>query len=165
MIANVHIDINKFRSDTVAKALTSGASDSKKVLFTTKVNLSEIDNKYLWYLQDTIKSEADITVLICGEDIFAFSRSRKNLKGLDWRSEQDFNMFAEEWFPYELTEIEISKFKNLCQILNIDWGRFDLLVQDGNLIFLEFNANGQFLFLDFFNKYKIHDSFINYLVG
>lgn len=152
-----------FRSDPVAKSLTSGATDSKRFLFTTKIDIVNIDYSHLWYLQETIYSLYDITVLVCGSDLFAFSRSRKNLKGLDWRSEQDFNIYSEEWIPYTLNNDDIVKFNKLNQKLKINWGRYDLLLKEKDLIFLEFNANGQFLFLDYFNNYGIHDSFISYL--
>ena len=155
----------RFADQIVAKSLSSGASDSKKVLFTTAVDVEELNAKYPWYLQEKIASSADVTVLICGDQLFAFSRSRAALKGLDWRAEQDFDIQSEEWVPFEMTEDQIRDVRSFASRLDVSWGRIDFMLADGDLIFLEFNANGQFLFLDYFNKYGLHDAFVRYLQG
>lgn len=151
--------------DMVAKSLSSGAFDSQKVLFTSQVNTEELDGSYLWFLQAKVESDFDITVFICGSSIFAFSRSRSQLRGLDWRAEQSFDVSANEWSPFQLSESETASVQGFCGALKVEWGRLDLLTTKNGLVFLEFNANGQFMFLDYFNAHGMHDAVIKYVTS
>ena len=141
----------------VAKSLSSEPSNDKTVLMTTHIELSSLDDKYPWFLQEFIKSDWDVTVFMCGNNLFPFKRSRKELKGIDWRAEQDFHFKKQEWFPFELQEKEKTSFLLLAKDMNVEVGRFDLMTREGgdDLIFLEFNANGQWVFLDINNQYGL----------
>lgn len=148
---------------TVAKSLTSGLINTEKVLFTTEVSINTLNLTYPWYLQEKIEASDDITTFICGENIFTFSRDRSELEGLDWRNQQDFFDIDHKWKPYKLTEHEINSVKKFCKKLNIEWGRIDFLKENSELIFLEYNANGQFMFLDTKNEYGLLDATVSYL--
>ena len=150
-------------NEVVAKSLTSGLTTTNKVLFTTQVEKSNLHPSYPWYLQELIQSDADITIFICGTKLFAFQRSRLALKGLDWRCEQDFYATESEWLTFDLSEQDRSAVRNFTKHLGIDWGRIDLMKSGGSLVFLEFNANGQWVFLDYENKYGLVDAVIDYL--
>ena len=133
----------------VAKAFSSGVTTTNKCLMTTAVSKEALHPEYPWYLQELVKSDADVTILVCGKTLKAYSRDRKNLKGLDWRSEQDFKKSTKEWYLFELEKEDEIAVRGLSAEMNVEWGRLDLMKSDNGLIFLEFNANGQWVFLDF----------------
>ena len=86
------------------------------------------------------------------------------LSGLDWRAEQTFDPNVQEWEPYSLSEAETKALLELSAELGVEWGRYDFMLgEEGELVFLEFNANGQFVFLDFWEKHGIMDAVIEYL--
>ena len=133
----------------VAKSFTSGLTATNKSLKTTAVKIDSLHPDYPWYLQELIPSKADITVFICGDKQFAYSRDRSNLKGLDWRTEQDFSGDTKEWIRFDLNQSHAEAISSLCNDLGVNWGRFDLMESEDELVFLEFNANGQWVFLDY----------------
>ena len=150
----------------VAKSLSSEISEDKTVLLTNPISsINKLDPSYPWFLQEEIKSEWDITVFLCGEKLFPFKRSRKELKGIDWRAEQDFEFTKQEWFPFKMTKKQVENLLDLASDLNVEFGRFDFMTQEksNNLVFLELNASGQWVFLDIHNKYGLLDCFIDWL--
>ena len=151
--------------EVVAKSFTSGLTDTNKALATTAVNKTQLHPNYPWFLQETIESKADITIFICGEEYFAYSRDRSNLKGLDWRVEQDYTGQKKEWFRIELSPKSANAVSMFCKDIGVDWGRMDLMEVDGELIFLEFNANGQWVFLDYSGEDGLVKAVSKYLVG
>lgn len=147
----------------VAKSLSSQVTTDYKALMTTEVSIGDLDSAYPWFLQEKIDSQWDITVFICGTHLFAFKRSRLGLKGLDWRAEQG-SSGQTEWFPFYLDEIVSSRIAGLSNDLCVKWGRYDFMLDSNDdLIFLEFNANGQWGFLDPANEYGILDRVSEYL--
>jgi len=136
--------------ELVAKSLSSEPTSDGKVLFTTPVTYAQIDRTLPWYLQTEVKARDDVTVFVCGESQFAFSRSRENLPGLDWRRIVAESPEESGWRPKTLSPGEAKALHALCRDLGVAWGRFDLMEDDDGLVFLEFNANGQFGFLDFY---------------
>lgn len=151
--------------EVVAKAFTSGLTDTNKSLSTTAVNKTQLHPDYPWYLQELIESKADITIFICGDRQFAYSRSREDLEGLDWRVEQDLTGLKKEWFLYELSINQRNAVTMFCKEIGVDWGRMDLMEVDGDLVFLEFNANGQWVFLDYSGEDGLVKYVANYLIG
>ena len=149
----------------VVKSLDSELTADGKALFTTKVELSQLDPSYPWFIQEYIESDWDVTVQIVGKRLFPFRRSRKDLKGIDWRSEQSFRTDIEEWEPFPLNEQDHSAIRKLISDLSVDFGRIDLMVEKttNDLIFLEYNANGQWVFLDYHEKYGILDAVADYI--
>lgn len=149
----------------VAKSFTSGLTTTNKTLMTTAVAKEALHPDYPWFLQELIPSNADITVFICGSDLFSYSRDRSNLKGLDWRAEQDFTGNTKEWNRFDLSAIEAQSVFGFCKELEVDWGRMDLMKQGDDLVFLEFNANGQWVFLDFSGEDGLVKSVAKYLMN
>jgi len=147
----------------VAKSLTSGLINTEKVLFTTEVDIHRLNLNYPWYLQEKIEASDDITTFICGDNIFTFSRDRSELEGLDWRNQSDFFDFDQKWKSYNLTESEINSIKGFCKKLNVEWGRIDFLKIENELVFLEYNANGQFMFLDTKDQHGLLNATVKYL--
>jgi hypothetical protein len=136
--------------ELAAKSLSSEQTSDGKVLFTTPVAYPQIDRTLPWYLQAKVEARDDVTVFVCGEAQFAFSRSRQDLQGLDWRRIIPDSPEESGWRPKTLSPSEAKALNALCSDLGISWGRFDLMEDSEGLVFLEFNANGQFGFLDFY---------------
>ena len=149
----------------VVKSLSSSLTANKKVLFTTEVDLTRLDPSFPWYLQEKIDSKWDITVFCCADSRFAFRRDRSSLKGIDWRSEQSFDIENQEWELFQLNpQIELS-FEALMKDLKVDFGRFDLMSKGvtNEMMFLEFNANGQWVFLDYGKKHGLLEAVTKWL--
>lgn len=149
----------------VAKSFTSGLTTTNKALFTSAVDLKRLHPDFPWYLQALIESDADVTIFVCGKKYFSYKRSRIDLKGLDWRSEQTFEVDKKEWIGFNLDSAELKSIEGFCDELNVDWGRLDLMTSSNGLVFLEFNANGQWLFLDYFNEDGLLDEVCLYLMS
>ncbi|HTW35919.1 MAG TPA: hypothetical protein VMD53_14970 [Rhizomicrobium sp.] len=96
---------------------------------------------------------------------FAFKRSRADLNGLDWRVAQSSDPFRKDWIPIDLDAGVAEKIASLSDDIAICFGRYDFLIdrQTGELVFLELNAHGQWVFLDYFEEYGLMDCFINWL--
>jgi hypothetical protein len=149
----------------VAKSFTSGLTTTNKSLMTSAVAKESLHPDFPWFLQELIPSNADITVFICGSDLFAYSRDRSNLKGLDWRAEQDFTGNIKEWNRFELNKKDALSVFGFCKELELDWGRMDLMMRGDDLVFLEFNANGQWVFLDYSGADKLVETVTKYLMN
>lgn len=153
-------------SRVVAKSLASETTEEKKVLHTTEVELERLHPKNVWYLQQVVESRWDITVFYCNGKCFGFRRDRSDLEGLDWRVAQSFDYSQQEWFPIELETAFIDKLKNISSDLGLEFGRYDFMENaDGQLLFLEVNANGQWVFLDIKDEYGLLDSVVAWLKG
>jgi hypothetical protein len=152
----------------VAKSLSSAVSEENRGLMTTMVNSDQLDPLYPWYLQTKIESDWDITVFLCGDKLFPFKRSRANLIGVDWRAEQPTDSRApKSWFPFVLDMEDSQKLFALSKEMKVDWGRYDFMLcsETNNLVFLEYNANGQWTFLDVHNEYGLLDQVVHYLTS
>lgn len=148
----------------IVKSLSSELMQNNLALFTTDVSNKPLDPNFPWFIQEKILALADITFFIVGKKIFGFSRSRKNLKGLDWRAEQTFDFKSDEWEYFPINDEITNKLIALNSDLQVDWGRYDFMLNEENqLVFLEFNPNGQWVFLDFNNKHGLMDAVIKYL--
>lgn len=156
---------NDFSSSSVIKSLSSEVTDDFKAIMTTEVNINDLDPMYPWFLQRKVESKWDITVFICGDKLFSFRRDRVGLKGLDWRAEQGHGSFQEkEWLFFQLDEVDSKRVFELSNDLGINWGRYDFLLnEDNKLVFLEFNANGQWGFLDPLDENGLLDQVVKYL--
>lgn len=147
----------------VVKSLSSQLTPSGKAIFTTEVKPKDLDPSLPWYIQEKIVADEDVTVLVAGQELFAFKRSRNQLSSLDWRKEQ-FSK-PEPWIPYPLALSERNSIKSFLNEMSISWGRIDFLLCDSSLVFLEINPNGQWVFLDPTNQYKVISSVAKYLLG
>lgn len=111
------------------------------------------------YFQHYISKDTEIRVTIVGRDVFAVEINSSN--PIDWRK-QDAKI------EYKLTEIPkeiINKCFELMDELFLEFGAFDFIIHSGEYIFLEVNANGQWLWLEEATKVNISGAIINYLKG
>ena len=66
----------------VAKSFSSGLTVTNRALMTTEVEANRLDANFPWFLQQKLKSPADITIFVCGDQFFAYERDRTALKGV-----------------------------------------------------------------------------------
>ncbi|MCP3684811.1 MAG: hypothetical protein GY861_19255 [bacterium] len=149
----------------VVKSLASEVTDDFKGLMTTEVPMADLDPEYPWFIQEKINSYWDVTVFICGDCLFSFRLNRSGMKGVDWRAEQGRGDFGYKKWDCFILESEIKqKILSLSEELNVTWGRYDFMMNDHEeLVFLEFNANGQWGFLDPLDEYGLLDQVVKYL--
>jgi hypothetical protein len=151
-------------ANTVVKSLASTPFSNKKVLYTTRVNQSEIDFANPWFIQEYIEADFDVTVQVIGDEFVSFRRKRTPGRTLDWRKEQNFSSGAKDWQTEILSSHESTSLKSFLLREQIQWGRIDFLRSTaGELVFLEFNANGQFGFLDPLNEGGLFTKVADYL--
>ena len=149
----------------VAKSLSSSLTSDNRALFTTEVSTQRLHPGFLWFLQEKLESRWDVTVFLCDGKLFAFKRDRSTLKGIDWRAEQSFDPDANEWISYSLRPRGAEALLRIARDLNVEFGRFDLMTvgETEELIFLEYNANGQWVFLDYNNRHGLLDAVADWL--
>ena len=154
-------------NEIVVKSLSSAQTNDKKTLISTLIEKNKLDSSYPWYAQELVNSDFDITVFICGHKRFFFSRSRSDLDGIDWRIKEVTTLDKKVWAKFVPTQNLINSVNSFCDEISVDWGRLDLMEESfGGEIsfkFLEFNANGQFVFLDYTNEEGILSSVVEYL--
>lgn len=149
----------------VAKSLSSGLTTTDKALFTTEITGKQLSPEFPWYLQDLVDAEADVTIFVCGKRLFAFARDRSELKGLDWRAEQNFDNPIDEWTYARMAPSIEQSVQEFCKSLHVGWGRLDFMQVGDQLVFLEYNANGQWVFLDYENRHGLLDAVCEYLLA
>ena len=151
-------------AEVVAKSLASETSEDRKVLHTTKVDPRTLDPRHVWYLQEKVSSHWDVTIFYCDGICFPFRRDRSNLLGLDWRAEQSFDYSEQEWFRFKVPAEVESSIKALSADLGLEFGRYDFMsTSSDELLFLEVNANGQWVFLDIGDDYGLLDCVVAWL--
>jgi hypothetical protein len=74
-------------------------------------------------------------------------------------------MVVEDWEPMALGDTFANKILSLSNKLGVEFGRYDFMTvgDTDDLVFLEFNANGQWVFLDPFDKHGLLDCLTNWL--
>lgn len=151
----------------VAKSLSSQPTSDKKALFTTEVDGHRLNPDYPWFIQTKIDASHDVTVFVCGDKKFTFEKNRDNLKSVDWRLDIDvLSPIKDEWSEAHFTDKELLSLDHFCREANIQWGRIDFMRSKcGKLFFLEFNANGQWVFLDYERKHRLVETVCDYLIA
>jgi hypothetical protein len=132
---------------TIVKSLSSKNFSNGKVLYTMDVSGKELSPD-LWYVQDRVKSNFDLTCVYVYGKIFSFRLDRSKLSSVDWRRDQ-FEI-AEDWEKVTLNEDFNRRLDAYMKKLGLVYGRLDFLQNDlaSEPIFLEVNKNGQWAWLD-----------------
>jgi len=148
------ISINKkapsVKEPLVCKSLRSSFTANYQSLFTSPIKLSEIEDGHTWFLQSLVEADSDVTIVYVSGHQFAFARARESGESLDYR--ESLQGQDEGWIPYKLTEDMASSIDIYMRTLGLEFGRLDFLLRDAELYFLEVNPNGQFAWLDPYNK-------------
>ncbi|MEI7999302.1 MAG: hypothetical protein WCH62_07360, partial [Candidatus Omnitrophota bacterium] len=137
---------NEYIADKyITKPLGNPALGSK-IMYTVRVEPSELFRPYPWLLQKAITGGTDVTcVYINGESHFFECDYKRSDKSIDWRTEINTEGQA-KWHPLvndKLTELKKSTF-NLMEKFKLHYGRLDFIREGNNFFFLECNPNGQF---------------------
>jgi hypothetical protein len=138
------------RSAEVVKSLGKCLPDDR-VIFSTRVDSSDLAPGYPWFIQRYEEAAFDITVMFVRKRIFAFELERDFLAtSIDWREIPDK---GEAWKPFELPDPVRDKIIGYMEALHLDFGRLDFLRdKHGELHFCEVNCNPQFAWLDYDGK-------------
>ena len=141
---------NGCNQNIVAKTLGSSEGlPEGKMIFTNKIsknNLEKLDNlKYSpTFFQEYIPKQTELRITIIGSKIHAVEiHSQKSEKTKDdWRHYDDFKKTP--YLPVTLDKEVVKKLQKLMQKLGLVYGAIDMIkTPDGNLVFLEVNANGR----------------------
>jgi hypothetical protein len=152
---------NHHNTTYIVKSLTSGLTTTSKAMYTQQVDVRDLDPRLLWFVQEKIDASHDLTVLVAGQKLFAFTRSRSKLSGLDWRAEQFSD--STPWIAHNLNVEDAQAIQSLCNELGVQWGRIDFLITEDCMVFLEINPNGQWVFLDPNDEHDLLSNVVDYL--
>lgn len=134
--------------DVVCKS-NSGKSIAPNVIFkVSRVPGDRLDVSHPWFLQKAVDAVSDVTVVYIAGHLFASELSRDGLSGCDCREVCD----ERRWYPCELAADEASRIRALMAETGFTFSRLDFLRTGRGLVFLEFNQNGQYGWVDFYNK-------------
>lgn len=150
-------------AQTIVKSLSGEAIDSDNVLYTTRVDLQDLDSSHLWFTQKAIQKSADITACYIRGKIFAFELESDS-QITDWRSTLG-DSSSHKWIPIEFsqkTSINIIEFMKRC---NLQYGRLDFVRSGEELFFLEVNPNGQWAWLDLDDRTGLISTMVNAIRG
>lgn len=137
-------------SEVVVKSLSRGKIGDK-VMNANKVSSTSLGLDWPWFHQELIDATHDITVVYVRGKLFPYRLSRKEMVGrgrIDWKSDRAIDSL-QAWSHFDLGPAESAAIGALMQQMRLDFGRLDFLMkEDGSLVFLEVNPNGQFAWLD-----------------
>lgn len=134
----------------VTKSLSGAEVSDKHVMYTTRIELGELDTEKPWLLQALSKADYDVTCAFVLGKCFWARRSRSSMgHSLDVREAQSAD---NDWEDCSATKQQEMKVIGLMRDLGLDFGRLDFLACKGELIFLEVNPNGQFAWIDIDNR-------------
>lgn len=110
-------------------------------------DLPEVDRSPVIY-QPLIPKAADIRVTVVGDQVFAAQIHSQDdpAARVDWRHTADPDL---PHSPFELAPSDTDLVRRFMSQLQLRFGALDfVLTPDGDLVFLEINPNGQWLWLD-----------------
>lgn len=142
----------QFPGATISKGLTQTPIGSGKLFFTKEVEPAQLDPEYPWFVQSKVNAQTDVTVAYVSGDLFAFEVDRDTFEGVDCRIDFSGQL---EWKPTDLSEAEQSAIRGFMEVTGFSFGRLDFLRENGELIFLELNPNGQWAWLDLEGKHGL----------
>ena len=149
-------------SNSIIKPL-GNSEVGKKILYTTRVNQKKVLRPYPWFFQQAIDGGSDVTcVYICGSTYFYECDFKRDKKSIDWRKEIN-KKNQSKWHKLKHIKLKLltHQTKKFMQDMNLNYGRLDFIRQKDNFYFLECNPNGQFGWLDDFEKFTLHKKFID----
>lgn len=138
--------------ESVVKSITGNLVDGKNI-FTTLVNIQDLDPRFAWFIQEYINANYDITIVFVRGKIYPYRLKRDFLEHtIDFRAPTNKNLWG-KWEFFEIDSDFCQRIINFMQALKLHYGRLDFLVKtDGKIVFCEVNPNGQFAWLDFENE-------------
>ena len=139
-------------------------------IYTTLIGRKDIENKEGIALvpstyQKCIEKEYELRVSIIGKTLLCC----QILSQMSERSKQDWRKYdlkSTPYLTYEMKQEEQSKIRKLMSLLRLNFGCVDLIrAKTGELVFLEVNTNGQWLWIEHLTGLPIADTIIQWCIG
>lgn len=111
------------------------------------------------YFQNYIDKDYEVRATIINKNCHAVKINSKDK--VDWRKSDSKNEYVKMTLPYNI-EMKCLKMLN---ILELNFGAFDFIVNRGEFIFLEVNPNGQWYWLEEELSLSISDDIFAFLSG
>lgn len=127
----------------VAKAMSSGRGPAPYVDQVEPTQLADLGQCPV-VLQELVQAEADIRVVTVGSEVFSWRRSRRPGEPIDWRAADPR---GSGFVVADLDRVSQEAMLRLTRTLGLSMSVQDWLLTDSELVFLEVNPQGQWLFL------------------
>jgi hypothetical protein len=114
------------------------------------------------FLQERIQKKYELRIVNINGKIFAFriDPHSKAYTSVDWR----WGNHTLDFVEYKINDLVMHQLNSFMKLAKLTYGHFDLIVDNNNdLIFLECNADGQWMWLDPIVNGRISDEFANML--
>jgi len=145
-------------------------SNSEYIFWTQKISSHQIESEpkesfsqSINFFQCYIKKKYELRVTVVGDNVYScrIDSQRSHDGIIDWRlAQSDNNIFS----AYTVCDAIKEKCLNYLQRLGLSFGCFDFIVTpDDNLIFLECNPNGQWLWIELATGLHISDGIYDFL--
>ncbi|WP_238351995.1 hypothetical protein [Brevibacillus brevis] len=150
---------------SIVKPLSLGRIIHENTVGIIQTNLVDSKKDFLGlelspaYFQHYMKKDTEVRATIVGREVFAVSIDSTD--PIDWRK-------PEARHKYDLIELPEKVTKQcfaMMDTLGLSFGAFDFIIREGQYVFLEVNANGQWLWLEEALSLNISNAIINYLTG
>jgi hypothetical protein len=148
--------------EVVSKPLGEMAIDKDRIIYTSRVEVSNLLRPYPWYLQEALIGGRDLTcVHMLGHNYFYESGFARGTDAIDWRVEIN-GPSQSTWHPVSHPKLDAWKgsVNRLMNHFKLHFGRLDFILKDDTLLFLECNPNGQFGWLDDPSGLTLHHQFV-----
>ena len=139
------------QKQTIVKSLSAEQLTEDSVLYTSDVTGLVLSKDYLWFTQDFVMKDADVTVCYVRGDLFAFELIYTAGNSVDLRADQA-RLNENAWRPTNLDTRCSSSIKDFMVECRLHFGRLDFVRRGSDLVFLEVNPNGQWAWLDLHDK-------------
>ena len=151
----------QINGNVITKSLSSTHMIDSKFLFTSSVQVDEIDKKYPWLIQSKIEGDYDMTIVYINGECYAFKLLRTDKTLIDWR--EKIGQDLQDWIWLELESDFKKNVINFMEHLKLKFGRLDFMINNSEISFLEVNPNGQWAFLDLSDKYGLISKMVDEL--
>jgi hypothetical protein len=136
----------ELKGKLVCKPLSSAFVGEYRTMFTSLLEVNDLEDGYPWFLQRYIKADQDITVVYVRGRLFPFGRIKSEGEAIDFKEIEDGQ--SNGWYPIAISKNLADKITLYMQLLSLDFGRLDFVEKSGDIYFLEVNPNGQYAWLD-----------------
>ena len=116
-------------------------------------------------VQEEVRKSFELRVYVVGEEVHAIKiESQKSpISALDWRR---YDLKNTPYLPFSLPMDVAQKCRGVVRQFGLQYGAIDIIVTpDGDFVFLEINANGQFLWAERLSGVKVSESIARLLLG
>lgn len=131
----------------IVKNLAAERIADSDFVYARRVDCSQLDPRFPWFLQDVAEGAYDTTVLFVAGRCWGFRYPRPRTGHDDWRvfihSDDD-----PPWVAWPLSEALEQSIQDFMRAAELRFGRLDFVECPSGPSFLEVNPNGQFGWLD-----------------